>query len=134
MDERKEDTMPNPLLLVTPNLTPVSPITELKRRADGIPRQESFFDVNDQPTENWAWVVLYRIRQYGPTIPDGIWMDWTNIMQRPNHFRSRLGAERRIAQVVLENKQNVKAGLIQYKIEPKYIGYVPSKDEAWIAD
>lgn len=115
---------------------PLTPVQKLKSLADGIPRQESLFDANDQPPENWAWVVLFRIVSYGPSYdqPAGEWSDWSPDWDRPNHFRSREGAERKIAKRALELEREIKLGIIELKIEPKYIGYVPGKDEAWIAD
>jgi hypothetical protein len=110
-------------------------IEELRRRADGAPRQDTFFDSQDQPPQNWAWIILWRIKDFGPTLDAaGEWCEWATDPDRPNHFRSQAGAEQKIAKRIIELARKIKLGLVELKIEPKYIGYVPGKDETWISD
>lgn len=113
----------------------LSSIDKLRRWADGPPRQDVFFDSQDQPPEKWAWVVLYRLKDFGPKLDaEGEWSEWATANPRPNHFRSRWGAETRIAGLILEHERKIRLGLVEFKVEPKYIGYVPGKDESWIKD
>ena len=97
-------------------------------------RQETFFDVNDQPTQNWCWIVEQKFSREmldamgrDPTIPAA----W-EIGKCPSHFRTEARAIERAEGLAQECVYGIKQGLVEFRVVPKYIGYVPAKDESWI--
>jgi hypothetical protein len=93
------------------------------------PIQDTLFPVLAEPAENWCWVVLYSVND----VDEG-WTSWRSDWLLPSHFRSATGAEMRLKERTDAEKRKIELNLLQFKLEEKYIGYVPSEDEAWIAN
>src|SRR5258708_3357517 len=90
---------------VTPNgITPENALNKLRRRADGPPRQETFFSIDDQPTKNWAYAVFVKVHMQNAKGPGTEWTDWVTDWIKPNHFRSSEGAQR---QLVIQSVHSV---------------------------
>ena len=94
--------------------------------------QDEFDDVSLglKQGPNWCYVVMYRA-SVNELIPDS-WSQWVTDFVRPNHFRSIEDAYGRMSYRINEEDRKVKLGLLEFKVEPKYLGFVPAKDEAWI--
>lgn len=101
------------------------------------PSQARLFNTNEQPTRHWCFFVEYRIQEIVQAPPEykvdvlGFMGDW-GVVVRPNHFRTEEGAAARVEELKAENKRPVSLGLIEFRVVPKYLGYVPDDDEAWI--
>jgi hypothetical protein len=97
--------------------------------------QQTLFDSREMPTENWAWVVEF---QYNREMMDANGRDpreplhWESV-PRPNHFRLETNAVKRVQELSVEYAKYIKMGLVQFRFEPKYVGYVPPEDETWIS-
>jgi len=94
--------------------------------------QEEFEDVTLGLRQgvHWCYVVMYRV-SVNELIPDS-WSQWVTDFVRPNHFRTADAAYERMKYRINEEQRKVDLGLMQFKVEPKYLGFVPAKDEAWI--
>jgi hypothetical protein len=103
------------------------------------PRQAVFFNDKEMPSENWCWTVESRhwlegwdISQ-GTFMHEGVWGHWLPI-RGVSHFRTEELAEKMMS-VLRGNLAQYfpeRVGKIEYRVAPKYIGYVPSEDEVWI--
>lgn len=94
------------------------------------PRQQQLFATNEMPESHWGWVVDYRLRcMLGDDL--STWSEW-GCAPRPNHFRSEAGAKARVAEMMEEYGQGFRLSLLEIRVVPKYLGYVPPPDEAWI--
>lgn len=100
----------------------VTPIRELRRKADGEPRQDIFWREADIIPEYWAWVVFIRIACEVPDANAWEWSEWVPCYEKPNHFRSEAGAEQALAAFRAKEKRKHDLALIESKVEPKYIG------------
>lgn len=98
--------------------------------------QETFFDAGEMPEENWAYVVEVW---YHRDMLDALGRDprdrpeWETV-KRPNHFRTEASAVTRAEELALEFKRAAELKLVEFRVSPKYVGYVPPKDESWISD
>lgn len=125
---------------MTASVTPISDgLRQLRRKADGEPRQDHLFAEWAIIPEFWAWVVEIRARISGNVadpLLEGEWTDWVPHWLKPNHFRSQLGAKDRYALLMSEKDfaRKIELGLLECRVMPKYIGCIPDKDETWIAD
>lgn len=96
--------------------------------------QQFLIDPNDQPEENWAYVVEQKL---GRDLADAMGrdpreeLDWETV-KRPNHFRLEANAVARAEDLVKEFAWGVKFNQIIFRVSPKYVGYVPPADESWI--
>jgi hypothetical protein len=96
------------------------------------PKQETFFDAHMMPEENWAYIVE---RKFLPPMLDmnpSCLPDWV-LHSKPNHYRSEASARLRMDNLKIEFNDAIKFGLIEFRVVPKYIGYVPPEDEVWIS-
>jgi hypothetical protein len=48
-------------------------------------------------------------------------------------FRREASAVARAEELSVEYKRGIELDLIEFRVVPKYIGYVPDQDEAWIS-
>lgn len=112
---------------------------ELNRVTDGAPVQEELYEEWIINPAFWAYVVEVRMRIKGAATDWTEWAEWTDWVphwEKPNHFRSEAGADRRYG-LLLASKdiaRKIELGLLDMRVRPKYIGCNPGKDEAWIAD
>jgi hypothetical protein len=96
--------------------------------------QETFFNAGEMPEKNWAYVVEVW---YHRDMLDALGRDprerpeWETA-KRPNHFRTEAGAVARAEVLTREFKRPIQLGLVEFRVVPKYIGYVPPADERWI--
>ena len=99
-----------------------------------VKKQQTLFDPNEMPPENWAWVVELK---FDRGMLDAMGRDprepivWETV-KRPNHFRVEANAVARVQELMKEFSRGVEMGLVQFRFEPKYVGYVPPEDETWI--
>lgn len=97
-------------------------------------KQGTFFNPNDQPEENWAYVVEQK---FARELADAMGRDprdpleWESV-KRPNHFRLEANAVARVEELMKEFVWACKLKMIEFRWTPKYVGYVPPEDEAWI--
>lgn len=97
--------------------------------------QTTFFNPNEQPPEHWAWIVEVF---YSREMMDGLGRDpqepprWECFPLRPNHFRREDVAHERRLGLIEEYKHYITLGIIDFRVSPKYIGYIPPEDEVWI--
>ena len=95
---------------------------------------QTFFDVNYMPEENWAYVVEVR---WSRDMLDALGRDprsepeWETV-KRPNHFRLEKNAVKRAEELAREFSRGLAMKLVELRVSPKYIGYVPPEDERWI--
>lgn len=99
------------------------------------PRQDMWFETElAMVSEHWAWAIEIRtsLGLHPVALECGSpgWSDWTIDWEHPYYFRSETGAKTGIRQ----RAERRKSGLLEFRIQPKYIGFVPGKDETWIAD
>lgn len=95
--------------------------------------QDTFEDVDRglQQGPHWCYVVMVRV--YGNELIPDYWSQWITDFKRPNHFREYEAAVARMIHRRHEEHRKFVLGLIEFKVEPKYLGFVPAEDEAWIA-
>lgn len=79
----------------------------------------------------YCYVVMVRM-SVNELIPDS-WSQWQPDWQQPSHFRRREDAHERRIKREADESTKIALGILEYKVEPKYLGFVPDKDEAWIA-
>jgi hypothetical protein len=91
-------------------------------------RQTTFFLDNTMPDENWGWVVEFRYLD--PEIGDGKG-EW-ECPPRPNHFRLEANAAARVVELSNQFKDAIRLKMVEFRFQPKYLGYVPPEDETWI--
>lgn len=97
-------------------------------------RQGTFFDSNEMPPENWAWVVEWQVDQ---SIAEFLCLSerdpnvWQTV-PRPNHFRLEQHAVDRVVELTKEFKRPVELKMVKFRFAAKYVGYVPPEDETWI--
>lgn len=104
-------------------------------------RQKTFFTAEDFPAQNWAWVLEYR---YANLDHDGVRLDpapfseWRTFLRssnpkdkKPSHFMNELRAHTVLQECQAQFERKIQMGLVEFRVEPKYIGYVP-ENEAWI--
>jgi len=97
--------------------------------------QQTLFNPNDQPECNWAYVV--ELKWTDAAMRDALGRDprspveWETA-KRPNHFRLESNAVLRAEALVREFKRAVEMRLVEFRVVPKYVGYVPPQDESWI--
>jgi len=97
--------------------------------------QQTLFNPNDQPEENWAYVVERRflVGAVGTNDAfDGTCGHWYTV-PRPNHFRLEANAVLRAHELMTEFKRAWELKLVEFRVVPKYVGYVPPADEVWIS-
>jgi hypothetical protein len=104
---------------------------ESETSRSSVRRQDVLFDTNEKPTLLWGWVVVYRLFDSTIAHPEGEWGEW-GTARHPNHFRSEEGAAARVAELGRKYSEPVAKGWIEFRCEAKYLGYIPSEDEAWI--
>lgn len=90
-------------------------------------RQDTFFDSNEMPENEWAWIVEKKF--IFPALPGEC--EW-RIVPRPNHFRKESDAVKRAEDLNGEFHRAYELKLVEFRVVPKYIGYVPGEDETWI--
>jgi hypothetical protein len=96
-------------------------------------RQLTFFDANEMPEQNWAYVVERKMCQYAADFTlEGMPDTWETV-PRPNHFRKEENAVARAEELAVQFKRAVTLKLVEFRVSPKYVGYVPPKDEVWIS-
>ena len=91
-------------------------------------QQETFFDSPLMPEEFWCWTVEWR---FLPPEKDGEGGKW-HLVMRPNHFRQERNAVSRGEALMEEFKAAARLKMLEIRVVPKYIGYVPPADETWI--
>lgn len=91
-------------------------------------RQDTLFDLHFMPTSHWGWIVEYRLLTYDSA---PLWSEW-GTAPRPNHFRSEQGANDRVVEMKETHIRPSNLGIIEFRVSPKYLGYIPDSDEAWI--
>ena len=96
-------------------------------------RQETFFDSDDMPTRNWAYIVERKVCQSVAEFTLSGNPDEWQLVPRPNHFRTEANAIARAEELSVEFARAVKLKLVVFRVSPKYVGYVPPKDEGWIS-
>ncbi len=99
------------------------------------PEPQLICDPWDKPPSHWCWVVTVRMWFDGFELsPDAAsqWSDWTTIGS-PSHFRSETGAA--IRKRFLEDRDAIvrTPRRKEFRVEPKYLGYIPGEDEKWIS-
>jgi len=80
------------------------------------------------PEEFWCWTVEWR---FLPLEKDGEEGKW-HLVRRPNHFRQEGDAVSQGQALREEFKDAVRLKMLEIRVVPKYIAYVPSDDETWI--
>ena len=101
----------------------------MKERRGAGPAQNAFFSIHEMPEQNWAYAIECRLGDQGP-IEAAEWM-----LYRTGgvcHFRSEAGALERLQELNDDNCRSIALKVIEFRVVPKYVGYVPDKDEAWI--
>ena len=99
-------------------------------------QQETFFSTDVHPAKNWGWILLFRqldVNNDGVTV--ATWTQWCPFDRIfPWHFRSEFGAQKRLAELLADRgwARKVELGLIEFRIEPKYLGCIPEASEKWI--
>lgn len=101
-------------------------LRQLRRRADGGPRQTEIFTATDwsQGQEHlWCYVVQHRIVHLSG------WEPWESDT-KPAHFRREADAIERMT----ARRREIDSPLIEFRVAPKWLGYVPDADadEKWI--
>ncbi len=97
-------------------------------------KQATFFSAEDYKSENWCWIVeiRYENQEYGVHIAAAPWSEWCIHPGRPNHYRSELRAHEVLQTLQAQYKRKIELGLVELRVEPKYIGYIPGSGETWI--
>lgn len=70
----------------------------------------------------WCYVVQHRV-----AVAEGGWEKWESDT-RPSHFRTEAGAIERMQQ----RRCEMDTPLIEFRVAPKWLGYIPDGDEQWI--
>ena len=70
----------------------------------------------------WCYVVQHRVAK-----AEGGWEPWESDT-RPAHFRTEEGATERCE----ARRREIESPLLQFRVAPKWLGYVPDGDEKWI--
>lgn len=99
-------------------------------RTEAAPVQEAFEEIERwlaMSGPKWCAVVECRMN-------DGIWSDWVSDWEHPSHFRSESSAWARLEARQIVEKVKIRLGILEFRVIPKYLGYVPGRDETWIAD
>ena len=104
------------------------------------PRSKSLFDISAKPRERWCWMVESRRllpvpMSYGEATETevwGDWSDWNKLKSTPYGFGDRVSALRRQVSVMRSDEHNIQQGIVEYRVRPHYLGYIPS-DEPWYA-
>lgn len=100
-------------------------------------RQKTFFSADDYPAQNWAWVLQVRyvnLEYDGVKIDPNEFSEWKTYPHQPgevSHFRNELRAHAALAERIKLHERKIHLRLLELRVEPKYIGYVP-ENEAWI--
>jgi hypothetical protein len=100
-------------------------LRELTRLADGQPRQTEIFTMTDwagEKDEFWCYVVQHRV-----ALAEGGWEPWESDT-RPAHFRREADAVARCQ----SRRREVESPLLEFRVAPKWLGYIPDADEKWI--
>jgi hypothetical protein len=97
------------------------------------PRGKTLFDIRDMPREKWAYCVERR-RLWTATGSDGeetrVWRDYHRpVDKRPYGFLTRAAALRRMMDLMREDRHNIADGLVEYRVSPQYLGYLPDGEE-----
>jgi hypothetical protein len=119
------------------SVTPINGLRELRKRADGIPRQEYLFAEELRLRGGgWAWIVQVRIPlSFDDNLMTIEWGEWVVDWLRPNHFKSKGGAEAQLFHRKEKEKRKVNLGLVEFRIAPKFLGpVIETKDEEWLGD
>lgn len=110
-------------------------LRELRKLHDGEIRQTEIFTATDwagSREELWCFVVQHRVAK-----AEGGWEAWESDT-RPAHFRRETDAIVRCR--ARETEMNMIGGpcrlgqapLLEFRVAPKWLGYVPDADEKWI--
>lgn len=98
---------------------------DLRKSLDGRPRQTQIFTSTDwaQGCEDfWCYVVQYRVAR-----AEGGWEPWASD-RPPSHFRREADAHERMR----AREKDFDTPLLQLRVAPKWLGYIPDADEVWI--
>jgi hypothetical protein len=98
-------------------------------------QQELLFNTSEHPEKHWCWAIEFRLSYFRNTVahPEGeyLWGDWGAVV-RPNHYRKESAARARVEELKAEHVRPRHLDVVEFRIEPKYLGYIPDMDEAWI--
>ena len=72
--------------------------------------------------EFWCYVVQHRVAK-----AEGGWEPWESDT-RPAHFRRESDAVERCDQ----RRKEIESPLWEFRVAPKWLGYIPDADEVWI--